>query len=90
MPGVLEDLVGTRTRHDRNGTLASEWDEVLLWRDLHRLAEEGLIEPIDGLSRPDFDSLERRHFRDVGTGDVFVYFPGGERRSPQFRLGGAT
>ena len=84
---VLEDLVGTRTDNDRDGTLASPWDEVLLWRDLCRLAEDGLVEAIDGLSRPNFDSLERRHFRDVGTGYVYVYFPGGEKRSPQFRRG---
>jgi hypothetical protein len=85
MLGVLEDLVGTRTNNDRNGTLASAWDEVLLWRDLHRLANEGLVEPIDGLSLPDFDSLERRRFRDVKTSEVYVCVPAGEKRSPQFR-----
>jgi len=85
MQRVLEDLWGTRTNNSRSGTLVGEWDEVLLWRDLHRLAEEGLIEPIDGLSRPGFDTLERRRFRDIETGDVYVYVPAGERRSPQFR-----
>lgn len=85
MLGVLEDLVGTRTDNDRDGTLASPWEDVLLWRDLRRLAEEGLVEPIDGLSRPEFDSLKRSRFREVGTGDVYVYISGGEKRSPQFR-----
>jgi hypothetical protein len=85
MLGVLEDLVRTRTNRDRDGTLASPWDEVLLWRDLHRLVEEGLVDPVDGLSRPDFDSLKKRHFRDVGTGSLYIYIPAGEKRSPQFR-----
>jgi len=85
MLSVLEDVWGTRTNNSRSGTLVGEWDEVLLWRDLHRLAEEGLIEPIDGLSRPGFDTLEKRRFRDIVTGDVYAYFPAGERRSPAFR-----
>jgi hypothetical protein len=84
MLGVLEDLVAVHTDNDRNGTLAIPWDDVLLWRDLRRLAEEGLIEPIDGFSRPAFDSRERRHFRDVGTGDVYIHVPGGEKSSLQF------
>lgn len=85
MLSALEDVWGTRTNNSRSGTLVGEWDEVLLWRDLHRLAEEGLIEPIDGLSRPGFDTLEKRRFRDIVTGDVYAYFPAGERRSPAFR-----
>jgi hypothetical protein len=83
MPGFLEDLVATRTNNDRDGTLASPWDEVLLWRDLRRLTEDGLVEAIDGLSQPEFGSLERRHFRDLGTGEVYFYVPASEKSSPR-------
>jgi hypothetical protein len=81
----LEDVWETRTNNTRTGTVVTEWDKVLLWRDLRRLIAVGLVEPTDGPADNDPDPRERKYFRDVGTGEVYVYISGWERGSPEFR-----
>ena len=79
------DLWETRTNNSRSGTLVTEWDNVLFWRDLHRLIAEGLVEQTDGPAGIDDGLRDRKYFREVGTGEVYVYLTGWERGSPEFR-----
>jgi len=85
MAGSLEDLFNTRTQHDRSGTLRGGCDETLFWRDLERLKTEGLVEEVQRPSDADSDFRETRYFRDLLTGETFVYVGGWERGSPEFR-----
>ena len=85
MAGILEDLFNTRTDHAREGTLHTEWDRILFWRDLRRFIIEGLVEPISCPSTAPKDFRETLCFRDLGTGEVYVYVEGWERGAPGFR-----
>jgi hypothetical protein len=84
-PGVLEDVFSTRTDRNAKGTITTEWNRVLLWRDLQRLISEGAVEAAECPYNADQDSRERRCFRDIGNGDVYIYIAGWERGSPEFR-----
>jgi hypothetical protein len=87
MAGVLEDLFRMRTERNTLGTITGEWDHVLLWRDLDRLAAEGAVEAIDSpaTADPDPDSRQRKYFRDLTTNEIYMYVGGSERGSPEFR-----
>lgn len=85
MCSPLKDLFNTRTDNDRKGTVSSDWNRVLLWRDLNRLVAEGLVEPVQPPADIEPDDRARHYFRDLGTGDLYVYVAGWERGWPQFR-----
>jgi hypothetical protein len=83
-PGVLEDLFRTRTDRNSNGTISAEWHQVLLWRDIQRLIADGAIQQIECLPASE-DPRERKYFRDLGTGEIYVHVAGWERGCPEFR-----
>ena len=83
--GALEDLYRTRTAQDRRGRIRSQWDHVLLFRDLDRLIEQGKIENFDQVIDPERDGLERRYFRDLGTNEIYVFVEGWDKGPPEFR-----
>lgn len=85
MLGVLEELYQQRTDNDRNGTGSSEWNRVLLWRDLQRLATEGLVAPAEAPEHAESDFRDRTYFGDLGTDEIHVFVAGWERESPEFR-----
>jgi hypothetical protein len=85
MPSALEDLFQSRTDNNTKGTISSEWNRILLWRELERLIAEGAVEMIDCSADSDSIARERRCFREIGTGDVYLYVEGWERGSPEFR-----
>lgn len=85
MPGALEGLFLARTDNNAKGTISTEWNRVLLWRDLQRLVDEGSVQSIDCPFDDDPDFRERQCFRDIGTGEVYVYLAGWERGSSEFR-----
>jgi hypothetical protein len=72
MAGVLEDLFRARTDRNTNGTISGEWDRILLQRELERLIAEGVVDVIDCSPRPDTIFRERRCFRDVRSGEVYL------------------
>jgi hypothetical protein len=47
VPGALEDLFLARTDNNTNGTISTEWNRVLLWRDLERLMNDGFVGSIN-------------------------------------------
>ena len=67
------------------GTISTGWNRVLLWRDLQRLVDDGIVERVNCQSDAQADSRERDCFREPATGDVYVYVTGWERGSPEFR-----
>lgn len=77
MDGVLDDIVTVRT--NGNGSLRSQWDEVLLKRDLERLVTDGKVREITRA-----DGIEGKWFLDCGTNQIYQYTPAGERASPRF------
>jgi hypothetical protein len=85
MPGALEDIFRTRTDNNTKGTISTEWNRVLLWRDLERLMKDGFVESIACPSDAESFLRERQCFRDLATGEVYVYVAGWERGSPEFR-----
>jgi len=85
MPSALEDLLATRTDNARDGAIRDEWNHTLLWRDLNRFIALGLAEPVDWPLPPEADSRERKFFRDLETGEVYVYVGRAERAGPEFR-----
>src|SRR2546430_16053957 len=83
--GVLEDLFDVRT--NGNGYVLSEWDLVLLKRDLERLMAEGKVRelPSPVVARPECpDAPERRRFRDLDTGETYEYSGPWEKGRPRF------
>jgi len=83
--GVLEDLFSVRT--NGNGYILSEWDLVLLKRDLERLMAEGHVceLPSPVVVRLEWpDAPERRRFRDPETGETYEYSGPWERGRPRF------
>jgi hypothetical protein len=85
MNGVLQDLYETRTAGDRDGTIGDEWNRVLLWRDLERLIAKGRVVPSEVPAGEEAGFREKRYFRDVATGEIYVHVSGWERGSPEFR-----
>lgn len=85
MPGALEDLFLARTDNNTKGTISTEWNRVLLWRDLERLVKDGSVERIECPAEAELLPRERQCFRDLGTGEAYVYVAGWERGSPEFR-----
>ena len=85
MKGPLADILDTRTEQDKQGTIRSEWDHILFWRDMDRFIEEGLVERAGSIEPTVQDFRERQCFRELGTGDIYVYIAGWERGSPEFR-----
>jgi hypothetical protein len=85
VPGALEDLFLARTDNNTNGTISTEWNRVLLWRDLERLMNDGFVGSINCPSDTEGRFREKQCFRDVGTGEIYVYVAGWERGSPEFR-----
>lgn len=81
----LEDLYVTRTTRDRNGTLLDQWNHELLQRDLDRLMREGLVERLTNVREISPDSRERTWYREVATGNLYVYVRPDERSGPEFR-----
>jgi hypothetical protein len=77
MAGVLEDVVNVRT--NGNGTLRSEWDDILLWRDLERLIAAGMVREITRA-----DGIEGKWFLDCTTSEIYQYLPAWERGSARF------
>jgi hypothetical protein len=85
MTGALADLFSTRTERNTKGTIRSEWDHELLHRDLARLIAEGVVENVPCPPHDGSDFRPSRCFRDVLTGETYVYVEGWERGSPEFR-----
>lgn len=85
MISLLDDLYQTRTNRDRNGTVLDQWNHILLLRDLHRLIEEGLVERVKNICEISPDPRERNWYRELSTGELYVYVTGWERGSPEFR-----
>lgn len=77
MAGFLEDVVNVRT--NGNGTLLSEWDDILLWRDLERLIADGMVREITRA-----DGIDGKWFLDCTTNEIYQYLPAWERGSPRF------
>jgi hypothetical protein len=82
----LEGLYLTRTNRDRNGTISDEWHRALLFRDLDRLVCEGAIERVRNVREISPDSREMIWYREISTGNLYVYVAGWERGSPEFRM----
>ena len=85
MPGTLEDVFRTRTEQNRTGTINSDWNHTLLWRDLDRLIEEGVVAKVECTNDVESSFRKRQCFRDLVTGEVYIYIEGWERGSPEFR-----
>jgi hypothetical protein len=81
----LEDLYQTRTKRDRNGTIPDEWNRVLLFRDLDSLVCAGEIERVRNVREISPDSREMIWYKEISTGNLYVYVAGWERGSPEFR-----
>lgn len=88
MAGILEDLFNTRTHG--NGRLRSEWDDVLLKRDLERLIAEARVKVLKEVPRVGRDvpsvpaECARKWFLDCATGDTYAYTEQWERGEPRF------
>ena len=83
--GILEDLFNVRT--NGNGFILSEWDDVLLQRDLERLVAEGQVKEVPRILTEEsgqFDPCERKWFRDCNTGDTYEYAGPWDRGGPRF------
>jgi hypothetical protein len=85
MIGELEDLYQTRTNRDRNGTIPDEWNRVLLFRELDRLICEGAVERVRNVREINPFPREKIWYREISTGNLYVYVAGWERGSPEFR-----
>ena len=85
MISPLEDVYRTRPMRDRNGTLLDEWNHVLLHRDLKRLIGEGLVEQMANVLEISPDPRERTWYKELATGNLFVYVAPEERSGPEFR-----
>jgi hypothetical protein len=81
----LEDLYLTRTARDRNGTLLDQWNRVLLHRDLERLISEGHVERVTNIREISPDPREKTWYKELATGNLYVYVAPEERSGPQFR-----
>lgn len=81
----LEDLYQIRTNRDRNGTLPDQWNDELLHRDLERLISGGFIERIANLREFSPFEREKTWYREIATGDVYVYVAAWERGASEFR-----
>lgn len=81
----LEDLCQTRTSRDWNGTIPDEWSHELLHRDLERLINDGLVERVTNLRAISPFEREKRWYKEIGTGTVYVYVAAWERGAPEFR-----
>ena len=82
--GPLEDVFRNRTSRNTKGTIDSEWEHTLLFRDLDRLVEQGVVEEVDCPFYVESDNRDRRCFRDLLTQEMYVYVGSWERGSPQF------
>lgn len=82
----LEDMYQTRTNRDRTGTILDRWNDELLHRDLKRLIDEGLVERISDLREFSSDEREKTWYKEVATGNLYVYVAAWERGAPEFRL----
>ena len=83
--GALEGIFKTRTNNSHHGTIVTEWDSILLARDLHRLIAEGFVEQIAPPEDAEPGFTPRTYYHDRGTGEVYLYAEGWERGSPEFR-----
>jgi hypothetical protein len=86
MPGILEEVCDVRT--DGTGGLRSDWDDVLLKRDLAQLIEDGRVREIPHRvnERSIYaDEREERWFLDCATGDTYQYTGHGEKSGCSFR-----
>jgi hypothetical protein len=82
--GVLEELFGLRT--NGNGYIQTEWDDVLLKRDLQRLMAEGRVQELPSPVMPGWPGgPERKRFQDLGTGETYEYSDSWERVGPRFK-----
>lgn len=81
----LEDLYQTRTSRDRNGTLSDKWSDELLHRDLERLINDGLVERLTNLREISPFEREKTWYKEIATGNVYVYVAAWERGAPEFR-----
>ena len=81
----LEDLYQTRTARDRNGSILDQWNDVLLHRDLERLINDGLVEIETNIREISSFELEKTWYREIATGNLYVYVAAWERGGPQFR-----
>lgn len=81
----LEDLCQTRTNRDRNGTIPDEWNHKLLHRDLEHLINDGLVERITNLREISSFEREKIWYKEIATGNVYVYVAAWERGAPEFR-----
>jgi hypothetical protein len=85
MAGILADLFDVRT--NGNGFIRSQWDDILLKRDLERHITEGRVKEVPRVVKQQStlpDGLERKWFRDCETGDTYEYTGYGERSGPRF------
>jgi len=81
----LADLADTRTDHDRTGTIRTEWDNILFWRDIERFIGSGVVVRIGSRGPDRAYPREQQFFREVSTGDIYIYTAGWERGCPEFR-----
>lgn len=77
MAGFLEDVVNVRT--NGNGTLRSEWEDILLRRDLERLIADGMVREITRA-----EGNEGKWFLDCTTNEIYQYLPAWERGLSRF------
>jgi hypothetical protein len=86
MAGVLEDLFNVRT--NGNGLIRSEWDDVLLKRDLERLVAGGQVKEVPRAVKEQSvwpDELEKKWLRDCETGETYEYTCAWEKSVPRFK-----
>ncbi len=81
----VEDLYQSRTNRDRNGTVPDEWNDELLHRDLERLINDGFVERITNLREISPFEREQTWYKEIVTGNVYVYVAAWERGAPEFR-----
>lgn len=75
MPGVLEEIFNVRT--NGNGYIETEWNDILLKRDLSRLIGEGRVQEF-------IVSSELKEYLDRETGETYEYRAAWERGGPRF------
>jgi hypothetical protein len=62
-----------------------EWNQVLLFRDLDRLINQGFIKRVENIREISPAPREMIWYKELSTGNLYVYVAGGERSAPEFR-----
>ena len=80
----LEDLYQTRTCRDRKGTILAKWNHVLLFRDLDRLINEGVVERVRNVREISPDQRDTLWYQETSTRNLYVYVAGWSGARPSF------